>query len=508
MKVILISGKARCVDSETEFFNGEGWKSVSEYEEGEKVLQFNEGKAELVVPSEYFHENCEGMWQFKNSEYEFLFTEDHDIVYTLSKYNFKRFYKKSAKEIVSLYSNNVGGFTGIIPATFDWNGPGIGLTDEQIRLKIAIYADGSFVKMKQNCYLNCSFNLKKERKIERLKKLLEQNHIDYSCYSCANGFVKFYFHVDKPEKHFGKEWYNCSREQLKVVAEEIMYWDGCAAKQGFYTTNKEDADFVQFVWSACGNRTSIKIDDRVGKSQGNYIRKSVTYSVLKSDCRGYGLHKRRKTDKLCMYRPDIKDCYCFTVPSGMLILRRKNNIFVTGNCGKDSFGEALKRQLETKGKKVFNTHYADFLKFYCARYKNWDGQKNFYGRQLLQETGSVARNNYEDAWVDIVISLLRGFKSEYDYAIIPDTRYPNEIEHVKAVNSSLRLYNQEFAEEIHTIRVSRPGFENDLTPEQKQHPSETALDDYEFDYYYANVGDLKKMEEDALRWIEEYFAEK
>ena len=27
--------------------------------------------------------------------------------------------------------------------------------------------------------------------------------------------------------------------------------------------------------------------------------------------------------------------YCFTVPSGMLLLRRNNKIFVTGNCGKD-----------------------------------------------------------------------------------------------------------------------------------------------------------------------------
>ena len=28
--------------------------------------------------------------------------------------------------------------------------------------------------------------------------------------------------------------------------------------------------------------------------------------------------------------------YCFSVPSGMLLLRRNNRVFVTGNCGKDS----------------------------------------------------------------------------------------------------------------------------------------------------------------------------
>ena len=39
------------VDKETEFFNGKQWKSVSDFEPGDKVLQFNEnGSAELVDP--------------------------------------------------------------------------------------------------------------------------------------------------------------------------------------------------------------------------------------------------------------------------------------------------------------------------------------------------------------------------------------------------------------------------------------------------------------------------
>ena len=34
-----------------------------------------------------------------------------------------------------------------------------------------------------------------------------------------------------------------------------------------------------------------------------------------------------------------------------------------------------------------------------------------------------------------------------------------------------------------TIRVERPGHENALTPEQRQHPSETALDNFPHDFH-------------------------
>ena len=39
------------VDGETEFFNGTIWKPISEYQKGEKVLQYHKGgKANLVEP--------------------------------------------------------------------------------------------------------------------------------------------------------------------------------------------------------------------------------------------------------------------------------------------------------------------------------------------------------------------------------------------------------------------------------------------------------------------------
>ena len=59
----------------------------------------------------------------------------------------------------------------------------------------------------------------------------------------------------------------------------------------------------------------------------------------------------------------------------------------------------------------------------------WNGIKDEKGRQLLQWLGTdVSRKTYPDTWVDMVAALLKGIKTLYDYVIIPDVRFPNEID--------------------------------------------------------------------------------
>lgn len=182
-------------------------------------------------------------------------------------------------------------------------------------------------------------------------------------------------------------------------------------------------------------------------------------------------------------------------------------ILISGKAreGKDSFGNALDKAFREAGKRVLVIHYADFLKFFCNRCLGWVmGDKSAQGRHILQHTGTeVFRNNYPDCWVDIMVGFLRGCYSEYDYVIIPDARFPNEIESLKAAN---RKFN--FATRISAIRVVRPNFVSDLTPEQKQHPSEIALDNYPFrHYYYNNKNTLQELEKDGKEWAKAYLTD-
>lgn len=151
--------------------------------------------------------------------------------------------------------------------------------------------------------------------------------------------------------------------------------------------------------------------------------------------------------------------------------------------GKDYTANLLKEELEDMGYSVLICHYADLLKYICKQFFGWDGKKNEEGRTLLQKVGTEGvRKVKPDYWVDFIKDILTFFPYEWDYVIIPDTRFPNEIESLV-----IDGFN------VITIRVERPNFENNLTEEQRNHASETSLDDYLFDYKIINDGTPEGM---------------
>ena len=175
-----------------------------------------------------------------------------------------------------------------------------------------------------------------------------------------------------------------------------------------------------------------------------------------------------------------------------------NVIFISGKAehGKDTAATMAKEYLESKGKNVLLTHYADLLKWMCSNYFGWDGKKDLYGRSLLQRVGTdVIRAQKPTFWVDWVVNLLTLFPEEWDYVIIPDCRFPNEIEDAEA---GLK----EIASTKH-FRVHRPNYESSLSPEQKKHISEIALDNLRYDALLSNTSldDLNKQVRDAIDLI-------
>lgn len=160
-----------------------------------------------------------------------------------------------------------------------------------------------------------------------------------------------------------------------------------------------------------------------------------------------------------------------------------------GMAGKDSTANILKEYYEKQGKKVLITHYADLLKYICKTYFGWNGKKDEFGRGLLQRIGTdEIRKIYPDYWVRFVYEMLSFFNNEWDYVLIPDCRFPNEIVYFK--NGSF---------DTTTIRVNRLNFISLLTPEQRQHPSEIALDNYTFDYIINSESGLDKLKIEVMK---------
>ena len=160
--------------------------------------------------------------------------------------------------------------------------------------------------------------------------------------------------------------------------------------------------------------------------------------------------------------------------------------------GKDTAASLLREELENRGYRVLVIHYADLLKHICRAFFEWDGKKDATGRWLLQFVGTdVIRSQKPDFWVDHVISVLELFPNEWDYVLIPDCRFPNEID---------RLQKGGFR--VDTLRIVRPGYLSSLTPEQQAHPSETALDDYSFSSVIYNDGTMESLRRKLVCWYE------
>lgn len=145
--------------------------------------------------------------------------------------------------------------------------------------------------------------------------------------------------------------------------------------------------------------------------------------------------------------------------------------------GKDTSAEIIKDSLEAKGYKVLIAHYADLLKFICKNFFGWNGEKDDEGRTLLQQVGTnCIREQDPDYWVDFVANLVRMFPNKWDFVIVGDVRFPNEIDRIADAGFP--------ATHVHIIR---PNFDNGLTEEQKNHPSETALNDTMPDFVIQNT---------------------
>jgi len=150
--------------------------------------------------------------------------------------------------------------------------------------------------------------------------------------------------------------------------------------------------------------------------------------------------------------------------------------------GKDSFGFALKKELEDKfDLKVQRLSFGDVLK----------NMTNYPSRDFLQQLGLILRaTRGEDYLIHEAISNYNGA----DVIIITDCRFPNEISYFENMP---RLTTMTFR----ITRITSEGiYESNLTEKQKNHPSETALDKHRFDFYIQaeNILELKEAAQSAL----------
>ena len=166
--------------------------------------------------------------------------------------------------------------------------------------------------------------------------------------------------------------------------------------------------------------------------------------------------------------------------------------------GKDTFGNILKEVYASHKKKACILKITAPLYEYARKYFDWDGKESTKPRGLLQELGiEVIKENMgmETFLLDRLRDDVKILDNYFDIGIITDGRLISEIEYLK------KNFN-----DVKVIRLYRDK-ENDLTPKEKKHITETDLDNsYEYDYVINNVSTdaLKAKAEEIYNWERTY----
>lgn len=165
--------------------------------------------------------------------------------------------------------------------------------------------------------------------------------------------------------------------------------------------------------------------------------------------------------------------------------------------GKDTVGCMIADYLCFNGHTAGVIHNADLVKMICTTLFGWNGIKDEAGRKLLQEVGTdIVRAQDPDYWVRSVYDIVNLFQEKFEYIVIPDCRFPNEIE-----------YHRDRGLYALSVRVEREDI-TQYSPERLSHISETAMDHYLHDVTIRNNGTLGQLRRDVEAFCDTYFLSK
>lgn len=321
-----------CVSGDTEYLTQQGWRSIDKYS-GEDIAVFdiNTDRVTFEQPLEYINTSAD-YWTVLHTKYGIhqKLCPSHEILYT---YKGQRDgYKKiTARDFVDRQKASRSGFSGKIPCAFyldEGTGPWtLGLSEWEVRLQVACMADAHY----SNQTRRASVRIKKSRKKERLRYLLEMAGVDYReremGYSYTKGFSEFVFYSPMMAKRYDSRFWGCSRKELEIIADECVKWDGSGGNK-FFSKFKEDCDFIQYAFSATGRRALLTHDTRSGKESWFVHVTSRTHPTMQ------GSDPKSKASPQWEKAKEGERKYCFRTRTGCLVLRYKGSVFVTGNSGK------------------------------------------------------------------------------------------------------------------------------------------------------------------------------
>ena len=319
--LLIVEGE--CLPGDAEVLTEHGWQAFEDYAGGKVAQWLPGGKLEMVAPSRIVKQPFAGnMVRFTNRQRFFAqVTPEHKMVLTDRQLGNVEWVRAKSHDHSPQHIPRVGLL----------DGPGIDLTDDEIKFAIATLADASIHERKAVGHY-AFVHLKKERKIERLIGILQRLGIEYSATEPENEPGHIYIKYNVPVKFdfinrgrsFPESWImDATLFQRKLILEEMVLWDGNRVTNRnqveFSSKNYSDAKWMQTMSATTGFASTIM--ERTN-SFGRWYKVSVLLS------------KQTTSNQKSLHKEEIPfdgDVYCLTVPSGMFLVRQDGCISVTGN---------------------------------------------------------------------------------------------------------------------------------------------------------------------------------
>ena len=218
----------------------------------------------------------------------------------------------------------------------------------QERFMIAYQADGGKTNLsKFNDIMQIVFHFSKDRKIERLKDILDDCGFEYNIKITKENTTKFY--VTTPKEYVKPifDWIDLKNVTVNWCDEfldELSYWDSHKYKAYFSysTTIYENINIIQAIASLSNKRTTyakvIKPNDK--HSDKHKLTVWDNYKAIGGDAMKKGSFE---------YSGNV---YCAVVPEGKLIVRSNNMVSVCGNTRRGAVAIYLNAE---------HKEYSDFL---------------------------------------------------------------------------------------------------------------------------------------------------
>lgn len=344
-----------CVSGDTEFFNGKVWKRIDQYEQGDKVLQYNPvtKEGELVDQIKYIHkQDDKAFYEVKGSGDTMVISENHDVVYAddetgeLKKAKTKDLFREISEDEVNVVQ---------IPVCCVIRDSEYSVHETEDTL--CSIANGVSLNKASSDYL----------KMDENGNVFFDEKVFSLDYESRKTMLKLL--------RVGVDVYVNMRTE-KLAMQVCMLWN-MTYTVGMITTSESN----EYFGCDCTENTYVlrNCDGYTGK--GSSLDCIEYYRDCKDD------YKVVTSDDEVSYGYSFLDKYCFEVPSHMLYLRRGDTCFVTGNCGA-GVGTTLcnylfpnlfdvpskhdldKKDAETLFKKFNNDAYLSRAIKFCFSYKN------------------------------------------------------------------------------------------------------------------------------------------